>query len=76
MAKNLEPADAEPFTWDGQLLAFAGRADPDNTDEVGLKGLSFVQYSGRVTVALSAAYAGDRPSGLLGQPYDDLQNCT
>ncbi|KAF8598483.1 hypothetical protein BDV93DRAFT_609831 [Ceratobasidium sp. AG-I] len=71
-AQSLKPQDAKSFSWEGHLYAFAGRAD-NTLGQVGLKGLSFVERSGaKITLAVSAPYAGDRPSGLIGQAYDDL----
>ncbi|KAG8700486.1 hypothetical protein FRC09_005927 [Ceratobasidium sp. 395] len=62
----------EPFSWEGHLFAFAGRAD-NKLPQVGLKGLSFGQCTGKVALAESFPYGGDRSSSLMGQAYDDLK---
>ncbi|KAG9094468.1 hypothetical protein FRC07_011300, partial [Ceratobasidium sp. 392] len=64
LAERIKQEDKKPFSWEGHLFAFAGRAD--NTQaQVGLKGLSFGHLTSEVPTAAPVPNGG---TGLPGKP--------
>ncbi|KAG9082712.1 hypothetical protein FRC07_014127, partial [Ceratobasidium sp. 392] len=64
LAAHIKQENKKPFSWEGHLFAFAGRAD-NTRAQVGLKGLSFGHLASEAPTAAPIPNGG---TGLPGKP--------